>query len=72
MRSTSAGLAPHLAFGHGVHQCLGANLARVEVEVALCGLFTALPGISSAVPEEDLSFALDARTYGMRAFPVRF
>lgn len=63
---------PHLAFGHGVHQCLGANLARVEVEVALRGLFAAVPGIRSAVPEEELPFALEARTYGMRSFPVRW
>jgi cytochrome P450 len=40
----------HLAFGHGVHDCLGAPLARMEAEVALGALLTRFQRISLAVP----------------------
>jgi cytochrome P450 len=43
----------HVAFGHGVHYCLGAPLARMEAEVALGALLTRLPGISLAVPRRN-------------------
>ncbi|TDD20839.1 cytochrome P450 [Nonomuraea diastatica] len=36
---------PHLAFGHGTHYCLGANLARMELQEALRALVTRLPGL---------------------------
>lgn len=42
----------HLAFGHGVHQCLGRSLARAELEIAYGALFTRLPGLRLAVPVE--------------------
>ncbi|WP_341720654.1 cytochrome P450 [Micromonospora sp. FIMYZ51] len=44
----------HLAFGHGIHQCLGANLARVELEVAYSTLFRRLPGLRLTVPAAEL------------------
>jgi pentalenic acid synthase len=44
----------HLAFGHGIHQCLGANLARVELEVAFSTLFRRLPGLRLTVPVDEL------------------
>ncbi|MBD0421351.1 cytochrome P450 [Streptomyces sp. TRM S81-3] len=44
----------HLAFGHGVHFCLGAPLARLEVAAALRMLFARFPGMRLAVPAEDL------------------
>lgn len=44
----------HLAFGYGVHQCLGQNLARLELQIALPALFRALPGLRLTVPVEDL------------------
>jgi cytochrome P450 len=42
--------ATHLAFGHGAHHCVGAQLARMELRVALAAILTRLPGLS-AVPE---------------------
>lgn len=42
---------PHLAFGHGPHYCLGANLARMELQEAFRALVTRLPGLR---PQEDL------------------
>ncbi|MEU6117025.1 cytochrome P450 [Streptomyces sp. NPDC047117] len=44
----------HLAFGHGVHFCLGAPLARMEAEIALRGLFTRFPDLALAVPPHEL------------------
>ncbi|GAB2850914.1 cytochrome P450 [Actinocorallia aurea] len=47
---------PHLAFGHGLHRCLGAALARMELQVALEALTARLPGLRLAVPAEDIGF----------------
>ncbi len=44
----------HLGFGHGIHHCLGAGLARVEGVLALRTLFTRLPNLALAVPSADL------------------
>jgi cytochrome P450 len=46
--------ARHLAFGHGIHHCLGAPLARMEGHVALASLLRRFPQISLAVPAADL------------------
>jgi cytochrome P450 len=44
----------HVAFGHGVHHCLGAPLARMEAEVALGALLARFPGLSPAIPPQEL------------------
>jgi cytochrome P450 len=59
----------HLAFGYGVHQCIGANLARVEMQVAFATLARRLPGLQLAVPPDELKFK-DADIYGMKELPV--
>jgi cytochrome P450 len=46
--------AAHVAFGHGVHHCLGAPLARLEAEIALTELLRRFPGLRLAVAPEDL------------------
>lgn len=61
----------HLGFGYGVHQCIGANLARVEMQVAFATLARRLPGLRLAVPPEQLRFK-DANIYGMKELPVRW
>ncbi|GAB2850908.1 cytochrome P450 [Actinocorallia aurea] len=48
---------PHLAFGHGLHRCVGAALARMELQVALETLTARLPGLRLAVPPDDVHFA---------------
>lgn len=59
----------HLGFGYGAHQCIGANLARVEMQVAFSSLARRLPGLRLAVPADELRFK-DADIYGMKELPV--
>jgi cytochrome P450 len=59
----------HLGFGYGAHQCIGANLARVEMQVAFATLARRLPGLKVAVPPEGMRFK-DANIYGMKELPV--
>ncbi|MFL6075725.1 MAG: cytochrome P450 [Mycobacteriales bacterium] len=62
--------ARQVSFGHGVHQCAGQNLARVEVQVALTRLFARFPNLRPAVPFDSLPFRTDAWVYGLRELPV--
>jgi cytochrome P450 len=62
--------AGHLAFGHGVHGCLGQQLARVEMRVAFPALFSRFPGLRLAVPPEEVPLRTDATIYGVSALPV--
>ncbi|XXZ33364.1 cytochrome P450 [Sorangium sp. So ce321] len=64
------GSRQHLAFGFGPHQCLGQNLARLELQIVIDTLFRRIPGLRPAVPVEELSFKDDATVYGVREFPV--
>jgi cytochrome P450 len=59
----------HLGFGYGVHQCIGQNLARVEMQVAFATLARRLPGLKLAVAPEELKFK-DSDIYGMKELPV--
>jgi len=59
----------HLGFGYGVHQCIGANLARVEMQVAFATLARRLPGLKLAVTADQLQFK-KANIYGMKELPV--
>ncbi|MGW4111474.1 cytochrome P450 [Actinosynnema sp. NPDC004786] len=61
---------PHLAFGHGVHQCLGQQLARVEMAAGFTGLLTRLPGLRLAVPAEEVPLREDMLVYGVHALPI--
>ncbi|WP_035797231.1 cytochrome P450 [Kitasatospora mediocidica] len=60
----------HLAFGFGVHQCLGQPLARAELQIALETLLRRLPELRLAVPFEELSFRTETIVYGLRALPI--
>ncbi|KUI38417.1 cytochrome [Mycobacterium sp. IS-1496] len=60
----------HLGFGFGVHQCIGQNLARVELQIALTTLFRRLPTLQLAVPDHDLRFADQQEIYTMHELPV--
>jgi vitamin D3 1,25-hydroxylase len=60
----------HLAFGHGLHFCLGAPLARLEGEVALRSLLDRFPGLALAVPPEDLRHRRSVIVHGLERLPV--
>jgi cytochrome P450 len=60
----------HVGFGFGVHQCLGQNLARVELEIAYSTLFARVPGLRLACPVEDVDVRSDARIFGLNSLPV--
>lgn len=64
--------ASHLAFGAGVHHCLGAQLARVELQEAFRGLIGRLPGLRLAVPASDLEFKPGMAIHSLRELPVRW
>ena len=61
----------HLTFGHGVHYCLGAPLARMETRIALPALFKRFPDIALAVPPEQLQPSLTFVFLGHRTLPVQ-
>jgi cytochrome P450 len=61
---------PHLAFSYGPHHCIGANLARMELQVALGTILSRLPGIRMAVPEESLTWHDSTIMRGLTAFPI--
>ncbi|TDV44143.1 cytochrome P450 [Actinophytocola oryzae] len=66
------GRAPtqHLAFSHGVHRCLGAELARMELRIALPALAHRFPRLRLAVPPEELSLRELSLVHGVDALPV--
>jgi cytochrome P450 len=59
----------HLSFGHGIHQCLGQQLARVEMQVALPALFARFRTLRLAVAPEEVPMR-DTRIYGVQRLPV--
>ena len=61
----------HVAFGYGIHYCLGAPLARMEAEVAFGGLLPRFPGMSLAVSPEDLRWRPVSLMHGLESLPVR-
>lgn len=60
----------HLAFGHGIHYCLGAPLARIEGEVALRALFTRFPNLHLRRPVESLRWRPGVLFRGLEKLPV--
>jgi cytochrome P450 len=63
--------AGHVAFGHGIHFCLGAPLARIEGEVALTALLDRFPRLELAVDPADLVYRRSTLVRGLTALPVR-
>ncbi|MFI9051989.1 cytochrome P450 [Streptomyces sp. NPDC053427] len=60
----------HVAFGYGVHQCLGQNLARLELEVILTALFDRIPTLRLAVPVDQLTLRPGTTIQGVNELPV--
>ncbi|MEU6789938.1 cytochrome P450 [Nonomuraea angiospora] len=64
------GAAGHVAFGHGVHHCLGAPLARMEMRIAFPALLRRFPGLAPTDPHEQADFRAFSAVYGLNALPV--
>lgn len=60
----------HLQFGHGIHNCLGAFLARMETEIAIGSLLRRYPGLSLGVPEDEIRWREIAIMRGLEELPV--
>ena len=61
----------NLAFGHGIHYCLGAPLARMEGVIAFGALLSRFPGLTLAVPPESLRWRPSTLIRGLETLPVR-
>ncbi len=64
--------ARHLAFGHGIHYCLGAPLARLEGEIAFTTLLKRLPDLRLAKPDDKLDWRPAFELRGLSSLPVVF
>jgi cytochrome P450 len=64
------GAMGHLAFGHGVHHCLGAPLARMEMRIAFPALLRRFPGLALDVPFDEIPFRAFHFIYGLHSLPV--
>ncbi|MFD8607396.1 cytochrome P450 [Streptomyces sp. NPDC059631] len=62
--------AAHLSFGHGIHRCVGAPLAKAEVEIALRTVLTRFPGIRLAAPTDQLDWRRTRLVRGRATLPV--
>jgi cytochrome P450 len=62
--------AGHLTFGHGIHQCLGQQLARIEMRIAYPALLRRFPNLRLAVPAEEVPMRTDMTIYGVHRLPV--
>jgi cytochrome P450 len=60
----------HLAFGTGIHACLGATLARLEAQVAFPALFARFPDIALAIPREEVTWREGTFLRGLTRLPV--
>ncbi|MFE9456258.1 cytochrome P450 [Streptomyces californicus] len=60
----------HLAFGHGIHRCVGAPLAKAELEIALRAVLARFPAISLAVPADRLEWRRTRLVRGLESLPV--
>lgn len=60
----------HLAFGHGMHRCVGAELARMELRISLRALAQRFPDLTLTAPRSALDFRKLSAVYGVEALPV--
>nr|WP_239591544.1 cytochrome P450 [Mycolicibacterium tusciae] len=64
--------ARHLAFGHGARYCIGAPLARIELQTVFSQLASRMPGLHLAIGVQDLTMRRDVLTGGLTELPVRW
>ncbi|MGC7095752.1 cytochrome P450 [Amycolatopsis lurida] len=64
------GARNHVAFGFGAHQCLGQNLARMELQIVFDTLFRRVPSLRIARPIDELDYKRNSTVYGLHSLPV--
>jgi len=62
----------HLAFGQGIHKCLGAPLARIEADIAFTSLLKRMPNLRISIPRENVNWQYKLATQGLTSLPVSF
>jgi cytochrome P450 len=62
----------HLAFGFGIHQCLGQLLSRVELQLVHSTLWKRIPTLELAVPLDEIAFNEGGSVFGVRSVPVKW
>ncbi|MGW7688471.1 cytochrome P450 [Streptomyces asiaticus] len=60
----------HLTFSHGIHQCLGQQLARLELSIGYTALLRRFPGLRLAADPQDVPMRSDMAVYGVHRLPV--
>ncbi|MEU3647084.1 cytochrome P450 [Lentzea sp. NPDC034063] len=60
----------HVAFGHGIHQCLGQQLARIEMRIGFSRLFQEFPDLRLDIDPEEVPLRTDMGIYGVHSLPV--
>ncbi|MEX2100844.1 MAG: cytochrome P450 [Acidimicrobiia bacterium] len=63
---------PHVGFGHGTHFCLGAHLARMEMQVSIGTLLARFPDLRLAVPVDEVPWKVGSAVWGLAELPVAF
>ncbi|RZT84191.1 hypothetical protein EV383_1028 [Pseudonocardia sediminis] len=66
------GTNQHVAFGFGIHQCLGQPLARIELQIAYPALLQRFPDLRVTVPDSEIRFREEMAVYGVHELPVAF
>ncbi|WP_306364271.1 cytochrome P450 [Nocardia sp. CC227C] len=69
---TRSNAAQHLSFGAGRHNCIGLQLARIELSITLQTLFRRIPDLRLTAAIDELDFKEDAMVYGLKALPVEW
>lgn len=62
----------HIAFGTGIHACLGATLARLEGQIAFTALLSRLPNLALAIPRDEVEWRAGTFLRGLTRLPVAF
>lgn len=61
---------PHIAFGHGIHHCLGMQLGRLELQIAIDGLVRRFPDLRLAVPADELPWHVGEINHTLTSVPI--
>jgi cytochrome P450 len=65
-------IGSHVAFGVGIHRCIGASLARMEVKVAAREFLKRVQDVALAVPVEEIGYLPTVATHSIEKLPLRF